>query len=28
VDPDALSYAPTFIIRGLNALPLRARRRA
>ena len=28
VDPDALSYAPTFIIRGLNDLPLRLRRRA
>jgi cytochrome P450 len=27
VDPDALSYAPTFIIRGLNRLPLRFRRR-
>lgn len=28
VDPGALSYAPTFIIRGLNALPLRFQRRA
>ena len=28
VDPGALSYAPTFIIRGLNALPLRFRGRA
>jgi cytochrome P450 len=28
VDPSALSYAPTFIIRGLNELPLRFRRRA
>jgi cytochrome P450 len=28
VDPDALSYAPTFVIRGLNALPLRFRRRS
>jgi cytochrome P450 len=28
VDPGALSYAPTFIIRGLNNLPLRFRRRA
>jgi cytochrome P450 len=28
VDPAALSYAPTFIIRGLNDLPLRYRRRA
>jgi cytochrome P450 len=28
VDPDALSYASTFIIRGLNDLPLRFRRRA
>jgi len=28
VDPDALTYAPTFIIRGLNDLPLRFRRRA
>jgi len=28
VDPGALSYAPTFIIRGLNDLPLRFRRRA
>jgi cytochrome P450 len=27
VDPGALSYAPTFIIRGLNELPLRFRRR-
>jgi cytochrome P450 len=27
-DPSALSYAPTFIIRGLNDLPLRFRRRA
>jgi cytochrome P450 len=26
VDPDALSYAETFIIRGLNDLPLRFRR--
>jgi len=26
VDPSALSYAPTFIIRGLNDLPLRFRR--
>jgi cytochrome P450 len=28
VDPSALSYAPTFIIRGLNALPLRFRHRS
>jgi cytochrome P450 len=28
VDPSALSYARTFIIRGLNDLPLRFRRRA
>jgi len=28
VDPSALSYAPTFIIRGLNDLPLRLRRRS
>jgi cytochrome P450 len=28
VDPSALSYAETFIIRGLNALPLRFGRRA
>jgi cytochrome P450 len=28
VDPNALSYAETFIIRGLNELPLRFRRRA
>jgi cytochrome P450 len=28
VDPNALSYAPTFIIRGLNDLPLRFRRRS
>ena len=28
VDPGALSYAKTFIIRGLNDLPLRFRRRA
>ncbi len=28
VDASTLSYAPTFIIRGLNALPLRFRRRA
>jgi len=28
VDPSALSYAPTFIIRGLNDLPMRFRRRA
>jgi cytochrome P450 len=28
VDPSALSYAPTFIIRGLNDLPLRFRGRA
>jgi cytochrome P450 len=28
VDPEALSYAETFIIRGLNDLPLRFRRRA
>lgn len=27
-DPSALTYAQTFIIRGLNALPLRFRRRA
>jgi cytochrome P450 len=27
VDPGALSYAPTFIIRGLNELPLRLRER-
>jgi cytochrome P450 len=28
VDPSALTYAPTFIIRGLNDLPLRFSRRA
>lgn len=28
VDPDALRYAPTFIIRGLTDLPLRFRRRS
>ena len=28
VDPSALSYAETFIIRGLNDLPMRFRRRA
>jgi cytochrome P450 len=28
VDPSALTYAETFVIRGLNALPLRFRRRA
>ena len=28
VDPRALSYAPTFVIRGLNDLPLRFRRRS
>ena len=28
IDPSQLSYAPTFIIRGLNKLPLRFRRRA
>jgi cytochrome P450 len=28
VDPDALSYVPTFIIRGLNDLPVRFRRRS
>jgi cytochrome P450 family 150 subfamily A5 len=28
VDPSALSYAPTFVIRGLNDLPLRFRRRS
>ena len=28
VDPSALSYTPTFIIRGLNDLPLRFRRRS
>jgi cytochrome P450 len=28
VDPGALSYAPSFLIRGLDALPLRFRRRA
>ena len=28
VDPSALSYAPSFLIRGLNDLPLRFRRRA
>jgi hypothetical protein len=28
VDPDALSYAETFIIRGLDDLPLRMRPRA
>jgi cytochrome P450 family 150 subfamily A5 len=28
VDPAALTYAPSFLIRGLNALPLRFRRRA
>jgi cytochrome P450 len=28
IDPNALSYAPTFIIRGLNALPLRFGRRS
>ena len=27
VDPSALSYAETFIIRGLNDLPVRFRRR-
>jgi cytochrome P450 len=27
VDPSALSYAPSFLIRGLNDLPLRFRRR-
>ena len=27
-DPGALSYAETFIIRGLNDLPLRFRRRS
>jgi cytochrome P450 len=27
-DPGGLSYAPTFVIRGLNALPLRFRRRS
>ncbi len=26
VDPDALTYAPSFLIRGLNTLPLRFRR--
>jgi cytochrome P450 len=28
VDPSALSYAPSFLIRGLNALPLRFRHRS
>jgi cytochrome P450 len=28
VDPGALSYVPSFLIRGLDALPLRFRRRA
>jgi cytochrome P450 len=28
VDPSALTYAPSFLIRGLNHLPLRFRRRA
>jgi hypothetical protein len=28
IDPSALSYVPTFIIRGLNDLPMRYRRRA
>ena len=28
VDPGALSYAPTFVIRGLHDLPLRVRRRS
>jgi cytochrome P450 family 150 subfamily A5 len=28
VDPGALTYAPSFLIRGLDALPLRFRRRA
>jgi cytochrome P450 len=28
VDPDALAYAPSFLIRGLDALPLRFRTRA
>jgi cytochrome P450 len=28
VDPSALSYAPSFLIRGLNHLPLRFRRRS
>jgi cytochrome P450 len=28
VDPGALSYAPSFLIRGLNDLPLRFRRRS
>ena len=28
VDPSALSCAPVFIIRGLNDLPLRFRRRS
>ncbi len=28
VDPAALAYAPSFIIRGLNDLPLRFRRRS
>jgi len=28
VDPSALSYAPTFVIRGLNTLPVRFRTRA
>ena len=28
VDPSRLSYAPIFVIRGLNALPLRFRRRS
>ena len=27
-DPSALSYAPSFLMRGLDALPLRFRRRA
>jgi len=28
VDPSAISYAPSFLIRGLNDLPLRFRRRS
>ena len=28
VDPDRLSYVPTFIIRGLNHVPVRFRRRS
>jgi cytochrome P450 len=28
VDPDALTYAPTFTIRGLHGLPLRYRSRS